>query len=394
MDLSIVFVIIIIGGWFFSKLFLKIKLPSIVGMLFCGLLISFFLKNYLPQTLWDISPLIKSTALIVILLRAGLGLNKNLLKKTGKIAILMSIIPCLLEGVSLTILIHLILGYEIINSALPAFMIAAVSPAVIIPSMLELKEKGYGQHKEVPTIVLAASSIDDVFAITIFGIFLNISMTSSFTFSKMHIFKELLSIPYSIISGVIIGYLTGLFLVHVFKNFKIRATEKTILLITISTLIVYIGNLIQSATLLGAMTISYVLFEKSNTFAKEISLKLAKIWIPAEIFLFVLVGSSVDIKVIGKIGFKGLLIISLGLIFRSIGVLLATKSSQLNFKERLFCVISFIPKATVQAALGMIPLQLGIIHGEEILAFAVIAILLTAPLGLILMNFFSKKLLN
>lgn len=390
MDISLVFVIVVLGGWLFSKLFKKMKLPSIIGMLLCGILMSLFLKNYLPEILWEISPLIKTTALIVILLRAGLGINKKVLRQTGKTAILMSFIPCIFEGSILTIAIKHIMGFDLLTAMLPAFMISAVSPAVIIPSMLNLKEKGYGKAKEVPTIVLAASSIDDVFAITIFSSVISIITASSFSLTK-----SVLSVPYSIGSGILIGLVVGYALVMFFKNFgnRIRATEKTVLLISLSMLIVILGDMINSATLLGAMTIAFVLFEKLNSYAVQIASKLAKIWIPAEIFLFVLVGASVDVSIIFKVGLKGILIIIIGLIFRSLGVLLATSHSGLNLKEKLFCVIAFLPKATVQAALGMIPLQLGIVQGEEILALAVLAILFTAPLGLILMNFFSKRLL-
>lgn len=391
MDIAMVFIIIILGGWLFSRIFSRLKLPSIVGMLFCGVMISILIKDYLPDVVWEISPLIRTTALLVILLRAGLSINKQLLKQTGKTAFLMSVIPCLMEGIALTVFIHLLFSYSLLISAVPAFLISAVSPAVIIPSMLNLKEKGYGKAREVPTIVLAASSVDDVFAITIFSLIISLISTSHFSLNK-----AILSIPYSIVTGILLGLLIGILLIKFFKHYnkKIRATEKTIILISISMLIVVLGEKINAAALLGAMTIGFILFEKMYDTAVQISSKLAKIWIPAEIFLFVLVGMSVDINIVFKVGFKGLLVLILGLIFRSAGVLIATSSSKLTFKERLFCVIAFLPKATVQAALGIVPLQMGISHGEEILALSVLAILFTAPLGLILMNSLSKKLLS
>lgn len=391
MSLGLLLTIILLGGWIFSRLFTRLKLPNILGMVIFGIILGALIRPHIPDSLDTVEPLLKSLALVVILLRAGLGLNRVVLKKAGLTAVLMTFVPCIMEGGALTVLFHVFFDFSWVISGLTAFMLSAVSPAVIVPSMLNLKEKGYGMDKGVPTIILAGSSADDVFAITFFTVFLGLAVSG-----QVDIAKTVLSIPLSMIYGLIPGIALGYTLVKFFtKNYKtIRATEKTLLLLTCTVLLVQFGDWIHSASLLGVMAVGYILLNKTENVSHELSLKLKKIWIFAEIILFVLIGLAVDIPTAVGAGLKGLLVIIIGLIFRSLGVLIATAPSDLNRKERLFCVIAYIPKATVQAALGSVALQNGIAEGNTILALAVLSILFTAPLGLLGINLSSKKLLN
>ena len=391
MSLNLILAVVILGGWLFSRLFTIIKLPNILGMVIFGIIAAALFGHTIPQTLWDIEPMLKSLALIVILLRAGLGLSKATLKKAGKTAVFMTFIPCVFEGTVLIFLFHHFFGFNWWVSGLTAFMIAAVSPAVIVPTMLDLKEQGYGKSNEVPSIVLAGASADDVFAITFFSVFLGLA-----TAGGVDIGRAVLSIPVSIIAGIVPGVLIGWLLVKYFRKHheRVRATEKTLVLLTVAVFLVQLGDKIHSAALLGVMTVGFVLLEGAEHVAHELALKLKKVWIFAEIILFVLIGLSVDIPTALSAGLKGLLVITLGLVFRSIGVILSTLGSNLNRKERLFCVIAYIPKATVQAALGSVALQSGVAEGETILALAVLSILFTAPLGLIGIKSFGKRLLN
>ncbi|MBI9106285.1 MAG: cation:proton antiporter [Spirochaetales bacterium] len=391
MSLNFILAIVILGGWLFSRLFKIIRLPNILGMVVFGIIAGSLLGNLIPETLWDIEPMLKSLALIVILLRAGLGLSKATLQKAGRTAILMTFVPCLFEGTALTFLFHHFFSFDWWVSGLTAFMIAAVSPAVIVPSMLDLIEQGYGKKNEVPSIVLAGASADDVFAITLFSVFLGLA-----TSSGVNITKALVSIPVSIIGGIVSGLVAGLLLVKYFRrrHEQVRATEKTLVLVMVAVLLVQLGDKLHIAALLGVMTVGFVLLEGAEHVAHELASKLKKVWIFAEIILFVLIGMSVDVPTALGAGLKGLGIISIGLLFRSFGVFISTLGSNLNSKERVFCIIAYIPKATVQAALGSVALQSGIAEGQTILALAVLSILFTAPIGLVGIKVFGSKLLN
>lgn len=391
MDINLFIVIILLGGWFMGRFFNKLKLPSVLGMLIWGISFAFFFPGKIPESIETAQPFLKSFALIVILLRAGLGISKKTLKQVGFTAFLMSFIPCLFEGIALLFLLHFFFEFSYLTAGLTAFMLSAVSPAVIVPSMLDIKAKGIGEKKQVPTIVLAGASVDDVFAITLFSVFLSL-----LTKTNLNITKSLMNIPLSIIMGIIPGIIIGFALIYYFKKRKdhIKTTEQTLVLLTISMLLVRVGDILHSAALLGIMTIGFIILEKADNIAHDLARKLAQIWIFAEIILFVLIGLSVDVKVAYNSGLIGLLVISLGLIARSIGVWLATAFSGLNRKERLFCIFAYLPKATVQAALGSVALNAGLAHGQTILALAVLAILFTAPLGLVLIRLFSKKLLE
>lgn len=391
MTINAIAVIILLGGWIFGRLFEKIRLPGVLGMVVFGILCSVGIKDLAPQTLWEISPFLKSLALIVILLRAGLGISRSNLQKAGRVALLMTFVPCIFEGTALTFVFHYLFGFSFAVAGLTAFMLAAVSPAVIVPTMLHLKQNGYGRVNEVPTIILAGASVDDVFAITIFSAFLGIAANR-----EVNLFASLASIPLSIAAGIILGAIIGYVLVTWLEKryHSIRATEKTLILLTAAIFLAEVGDWVHIAALLGVMTVGYIMLQKSEKVAHEIASKLGKIWVFAEIILFVLIGFSVDVSVAADAGLKGLLAISIGLLFRSIGVWLATAFSSLSLKERLFCVIAYLPKATVQAALGSVALNNGIAEGQIILAIAVLSIVFTAPVGLFGIRFFSPRLLK
>jgi solute carrier family 9B (sodium/hydrogen exchanger), member 1/2 len=391
MPFNVTVVLILLGGWFAGRIFSRTGLPSVLGMVIWGITIGILFRQSLPPILFQLEPFLKSFALIVILLRAGLGINRNTLSKAGLTAVLMTCVPCLIEGSALTVAFHFLFGFEWTIAGLTGFMLAAVSPAVIVPSMLDLKNKGYGRENEVPTIILAGASADDVLAITIFTVFLQLTNGESIAIGKI-----LLSVPVALLLGIVPGIIVGLVLVWIFRKHhtRIRASEKVLVVLMISVMLVQIGDWMHGAALLGVMTVGFVLLEKAEPVAHELSHKLSKLWIAAEIILFVLIGISVDPRVALGAGLRGLAVILIGLVFRSVGVLIATQWSDLSFRERIFCMIAYLPKATVQAALGGVALAHGVAHGEIILAIAVLAILFTAPLGLIGIRYFGKRLLS
>lgn len=391
MSLNTAIVSIILGGLLSGYIFKRIKMPAVLGMVIFGIILGSFVPLKTPDTLWEISPFLKSFALTVILLRAGLGIKIETLRKMGLSAALMAFVPCLIEGSALTVVIHFIFGFSFEIAALTGFMLSAVSPAVIVPSMLEIKAEGLGKKNEVPTLVLAGASADDVLAITLFSVFLRLATNSS-----SNALSPIFSIPLAFVLGIIPGVIVGFILLGIFAKFvkSIRATEKALLLLTIALLLVQVGDILHSAALLGIMAMGLILLEKAENIAHEISSKLTKIWVFAEIVLFVLIGMSLDISVALDAGLKGILAISIGLVFRSLAVMLSLIPSTLNLKEKLFCVVAYIPKATVQAALGSVALTMGIAEGKTILALAVLSIVLTAPLGLIGIKTLSPKLLE
>jgi len=389
--LNIIVVIIILGGWISGRVFARIGLPTVLGMLFCGVCISLFGEDVVPAELHSLAPFLRSAALITILLRAGLSISKQSLAQVRTSAVLMSFIPCLLEGVALTLAVRWLFELPWSSAGLAAFMLAAVSPAVVVPSMLELKQQGYGNNNSVTTLVLAGASLDDVLAITVFALFLQVAGGSSINAAW-----GIASMPLAIIGGIALGALAGAALAWYFRNHRqaTRASEKTLLLLMVALLLVEIGNWLHAAALLAVMTVGIVLLEYAETAAHELAAKLAKLWIPAEIILFVLIGMAVDLQMIASAGIRGLAAIGIGLSMRAVGVWLATIPSSLNRRERWFCVIAYLPKATVQAALGGVALAHGIAGGQTILALAVMAIATTAPLGLFAIRRLGPRLLK
>ncbi len=390
MDASLA--VILLLGLPAKRIFEKLRLPGLLGMLILGVLIGPYGFNLLQEDMLKISSDLRTIALIIILLRAGLGIDKDDLKKVGNTALKMSCIPGLLEGFFIAFASVNLLNFTFAQGGMLGFIIAAVSPAVVVPSMLKLMENNIGTKKGIPTLILAGASIDDVFAITIFSAFLGF-----YSGSHINIGIQLLSIPVSILLGIIAGIIIGLILIKVFKRYHIRDTKKVLLILGFSILINELEGVLKSkldiASLLGVMTIGFVIMEKSPDIGKRLSNKYNKIWVLAEILLFVLVGAQVDVNVALKAGGTGIIIILIGLIGRSIGVMISLLGTNYNWKERLFCIIAYVPKATVQAAMGAVPLSLGVESGNIILAIAVLSILITAPLGAIGIHYLSEKLL-
>ena len=384
--------VILLLGLPAKRIFEKLKLPGLLGMLLFGVLIGPHSLNLLQEDMLHISSDLRTIALIIILLRAGLGINKDDLKRVGSTAIKMSCIPGLVEGFFITFASMRLLNFTFAQGGILGFIIAAVSPAVVVPSMLTLMENNIGTKKGIPTLILASASMDDVFAITMFSAFLGL-----YSGSHIHIGIQLLSIPISILLGIIAGAIIGLIVIKIFKKYHIRDTKKVLLILGFSILINQLEGVLktklQIASLLGVMTIGFVIIEKLPNVGERLSNKFNKIWVLAEILLFVLVGAQVDVNIALKAGEVGIMIIVIGLIGRSIGVIISLIGTDYNRKERLFCIIAYIPKATVQAAMGAVPLSLGVESGDVILAIAVLSILITAPLGAIGIHYSSEKLL-
>ncbi|MCR1975041.1 cation:proton antiporter [Clostridium sporogenes] len=385
--------IIILLGLIANKLFEKLKLPGLLGMLILGIIIGPHGLNWLSKDILNASSDLRKIALIVILLRAGLGLNKDELKLVGKTALKLSCIPGIIEGLFIAIASVKLLGFSFIQGGLLGFIIAAVSPAVVVPQMLNLIDKGLGKAKGIPTLILAGASIDDVFAITIFSTFLGL-----YAGNNINIAIQMLKIPVSIILGTLIGVLSAIIIIKIFKKYPIDNTKKILIILSISIILTLIEALLKGkleiASLLGVMALGFVISDKIPSIGDKVSKGLNEIWVFAQILLFVLVGAEVNMIIAFKSGFLGIIIIALGLIGRSIGVLISLKGSNLNKKEKLFCVIAYIPKATVQAAMGAVPLANGVAAGDIILAIAVLSILTTAPLGAIAINLSGPKLLE
>jgi NhaP-type Na+/H+ or K+/H+ antiporter len=391
MPLNLVFVLILLGGWFSGRLFSTLRLPAVLGMLVCGILIGTRGDAVWPVGLVEMEPFLKSFALVVILLRAGLGIRRKVLHQVGKTALGLAILPCLMEAATLTLLLHGLWDFTWPVAALTAFMLSAVSPAVVVPAMLQLTEKGYGKKNEVPTLILAGASVDDVIAITFFSLCLRMATLPDIAWTQ-----SLWELPLAIGLGILPGIGIGFLLSSVFRKHqhRVRATEKTLILLMTGLLLVHVGDLLHSAALLGVMTIGFLLLERAEPIAHELAAKLSKIWVFAEIILFVLIGMKVDPALALKAGPAAIGLLSAGLLARSLGVWLATARSALSKNERVFCMLAYLPKATVQAALGSVPLAMNVPGGDTILALAVLSILLTAPLGLITIRIGGPKLLD
>ncbi len=391
--MAISLALIITFGMLANFLFEKIKLPGLLGMLLVGVAIGPYGFDLMRPELMAVSADLRKIALIVILLRAGLGLKKETLQKVGKNAIRMSFIPCLLEGFTVMYFAHLLFGISFAEAGILGFTLAAVSPAVIVPSMLQLIDSGKGSEKGIPTMILAGASVDDVFAITFFS-----SMLSMYFSQNISIGMQILRIPFSILLGVLLGFLVGTFFTYLFKKFHMRDTKKTLLMLGAAVFMTGLEDLLKShveiASLLGVMTVGFILLENYPKVSKRLSVKLNKIWVFAEILLFVLVGAQVNVSVATHSLGIGILLIFLGLVARSIGVLLSISGSDYTRGEKWFAVVAYWPKATVQAAIGSVPLALGVAHGEVFLAIAVLSILVTAPLGAIGIRIIGEKVLQ
>jgi NhaP-type Na+/H+ or K+/H+ antiporter len=365
----------------------KVRLPGLIGMLLIGIVLGPHTLGLIDPSLMAISSDLRLIALIVILLRSGLKLTRSTLHQHGLRVLLLSCIPALCEMVAITTIAPLLLEITRTEAALLGTVLAAVSPAVVVPAMIRLMDEKRGANKQIPDMVMAAASIDDVFVIVAHSIVLSLYLQTGIT----HPYRLVANIPISLATGVAVGSALGVMFYKAFERFNPRATKRVLLLIATAAILVRIQDLLNGylpfSGLIAIMAIGYILLEKREDMAHELSAKLAKIWIFAEIVLFALVGAQVDTAVAWQAGLAGILIIMTGILARSIGVSLCLIRSILDWKERVFVMLAFCPKATVQAAIGASPLLamqangLPSAPGEIILAVAVLSIILTAPLG-------------
>ncbi len=384
--------IILLLGLLLGELFKKMRLPSLLGMLLTGILIGPYALNLIDPTVLELSPQMRKIALIIILARAGMSLNISDLKKVGRPAVLMCFVPACFEIIGMILLAPKLLGVSLVDAAIMGAVVGAVSPAVIVPKMLKITEEGYGKDKSIPQLILAGASVDDVFVIVMFYAFLSLSQTGEVSAMSF------VSIPVSILLGAAAGLLFGFVCGRGFKRFHIRDTVKIIVLLSISFLFVSFEDAFQNkvpfSALIGVMCIGIAVQKVKPELSPRLSQRYNKLWVAAEIILFVLVGASVDLSYAVRFGLKAILLIFAVLLFRVTGVLVCLIKTKLSPKEKLFCMLAYLPKATVQAAIGGIPLSMGLACGDAVLSVAVLAIIITAPLGAFLIDLTYKKLLN
>ena len=384
--------LILILGMFMGWICQKIKLPSLLGMLITGIVLGPYVLNLLDDSILGISAELRKIALIIILTRAGLGLDLSGLKKIGRPAVLMCFVPASFELLGMILLAPKLMGLSVLESAVMGAVLAAVSPAVVVPRMVKLMEEGYGVKEGIPQLILAGASVDDVYVIVLFSTFVGMMQGEGASILKF------VNIPISIFLGIAIGLLIGVLLAYFFKKMHIRDTSKVLIILSISFLLVVMEDKLSTpitfSALIAIMFIGIGLQKKRETVAKRLSVKYGKLWVAAEVFLFVLVGATVNIGYLGKVGVKALIVIIGALVFRMFGVFVCLLGTSLKRKERLFTMLAYTPKATVQAAIGGIPLALGFTCGDLVLTVAVLAIVLTAPLGAFAIDLSYKKLLN
>lgn len=379
-------------GMFMGWLCQKIKLPSLLGMLITGIVLGPYGLNLLDGSILGISADLRKIALIIILTRAGLGLDISGLKKIGRPAVLMCFVPASFELISMILLAPKLMGLTTLEAAIMGAVLAAVSPAVVVPRMVKLMDEGYGVKEGIPQLILAGASVDDVYVIVLFSTFVGMMQGEGASVLKF------VNIPISIFLGIAIGLVLGVLLAHYFKKVHIRDTSKLLIILSISFLLVVLEDKLTTAitfsSLIAIMFIGVGLQKKREVVAKRLSAKYGKLWVAAEVFLFVLVGATVNISYLGKVGVKALLVIVGALVFRMLGVFVCLLGTSLKRKERLFAMLAYTPKATVQAAIGGIPLALGFACGDTVLTVAVLAIVITAPLGAFAIDLSYKKWLS
>lgn len=387
-SLSLVFLL----GMLLSRAFQKIRLPGLLGMLVTGMILGPYALNMLDGSILGISADLRQIALIIILTRAGLSLDIQDLKKVGRPAVLMCFVPACFEIMGMILLAPRLLGISVLDAAIMGAVVGAVSPAVIVPKMLNLMEKGYGVKKSIPQLILAGASVDDVFVIVLFTAFTGLAQGGTFSPASI------LSIPVSIGTGIAAGGLAGILLALFFQKVHIRDSAKVVILLSISFLMIELENRLKGyvpfSGLLAVMSIGIALQKKRYEAAARLSVKYSKLWVAAEVLLFVLVGATVDISYAMKAGAAAVILIFGVLIFRMAGIFFCLLGTDINRKERLFCMIAYMPKATVQAAIGGVPLAMGLGCGKIVLTVAVLAILITAPLGAFGVEQTYKRLLK
>ena len=387
-DIAIIFVF----GIFMAYIFEKIGLAPIIGMLIAGIIISPNQLNFVSDDIINLSADLRQIALVTILTRAGLALNFDKLKKVGRPAILLSFVPASIEMLGIIIFAKRFFSIDTIDAGILAAVLAAVSPAIVVPRMIKLIDEGYGADKNIPEMILAGASVDDVFVIVFFSSFL--ALKTGGTLSAM----SFLNIPISIITGILLGIVAGKILAIVFEKIKVNDIYKAMIFIGISFLMLRLQNVIEKylalSALISIMTAGITINRKNTKLSTKLLDSYNRLWKVFELFLFVLVGISVNLAYVREAGFLAVILILIGLIFRMIGVNFSLIKTNLNKNERLFTSFAYLPKATVQAAIGPVALQMGLASGNLILSVSVIAILLTAPLGAILTDKTYKKLLK
>ena len=384
--------LILILGMFMGWICRKMKLPALLGMLITGIILGPYGLNLLDGSILGISAELRKIALIIILTRAGLGLDLSGLKKIGRPAVLMCFVPASFELLGMILLAPKLMGLSVLESAVMGAVLAAVSPAVVVPRMVKLMDEGYGVKEGIPQLILAGASVDDVYVIVLFSTFVGMMQGEGASI------LQFVNIPVSIFFGIAIGLFLGVLLAYFFKKVHIRDTSKVLIILSISFLLVVIEDKLTTAitfsSLIAVMFIGIGLQKKREAVAKRLSVKYGKLWVAAEVFLFVLVGATVNIEYLGKVGAKAFVVIIGTLIFRMFGVFVCLLGTNLKRKEQLFAMMAYTPKATVQAAIGGIPLALGLACGDTVLTVAVLAIVFTAPLGAFAIDLSYKKLLN
>ena len=384
--------LILVVGMSMGWLCRKVKLPSLLGMLLTGIVLGPYVLNLIDSSILNISAELRKIALIIILTRAGLGLDISELKKIGRPAVLMCFVPASFELIGMLLLAPRLLGMSLMEAAVMGAVLAAVSPAVVVPRMVKLMEEGYGTKKGIPQLILAGASVDDVYVIVLFTTFTGMMQGEGVSVLSF------VNIPVSILLGIGIGIGIGFVLAKYFEKVHIRDTSKVLIILSLSFLLVvaedHLTTAITFSALIAIMFLGVGLQRFREPVAKRLSAKYSKLWVAAEVFLFVLVGATVNIEYLGKVGVPALLVIVGALLFRMLGVFFCLLGTDLKPKEKLFTMMAYTPKATVQAAIGGIPLAMGFACGETVLAVAVLAIVLTAPLGAFAIDLSYQKLLE
>ncbi len=388
LSISLILIVGMSMGWICRKC----KLPSLIGMLITGIVLGPYVLDLLDAGILGISAELRKIALIVILTRAGLGLDLSGLKKLGRPALLMCFLPATFELLGILLLAPALMGLSVLEAAVMGAVLAAVSPAVVVPRMVKLMDEGYGVKKGIPQLILAGASVDDVYVIVLFSTFVGMMQGEGVSVLSF------VNIPISILLGIGIGLLFGFLLAAFFREVHIRDTSKVLIVLSISMLLVVVEDGLTTpitfSALIAIMFIGIGLRKKREKVAVRLSAKYGKLWVAAEVFLFVLVGATVNIEYLGRVGMRALLVIAGALAFRMAGVFFCLLGTSLRGKERLFAMLAYTPKATVQAAIGGIPLSLGFACGDTVLTVAVLAIVITAPLGAFAIDLSYKKLLK
>ena len=384
--------LILMVGMTFGWICKKIKLPSLLGMLATGILLGPYVLDLIDASILSISSEIRKIALIIILTRAGLSLDLSGLKKIGRPAVLMCFVPASFELIGMLLLAPKLLGLSMLEAAILGAVLAAVSPAVVVPRMVKLMEEGYGTKKGIPQLILAGASVDDVYVIVLFTTFISMIQGNGVSVIRF------VNIPVSIVLGMLIGIISGWMLSKYFEKVHIRDTIKILVILSWSFILVAIEDALHTpitfSALIAIMFIGVALQKYRGEVSIRLSAKYNKLWVAAEVFLFVLVGATVNINYLGHVGMKALLVIAGALVLRILGVFVCLLGTSLNSKERVFSMMAYTPKATVQAAIGGIPLSLGLGCGDIVLTVAVLAIVLTAPLGAFAIDLSYKKMLE